>query len=179
MSLRCHAKILQQDFLKEYLNGRAAKDWPWSSYRATTGPVEPPAFLNCRWILSNFGKKKGEAIERYRRFVSEGKKQPSPWASLKNQIFLGSDNFIEKIQLMIDTDKEISEVPSSQRRPPSRELDEYLKEGKDRNTAIVNAYRSGGYTMKERGAYFDLHYSTVSGIVANHKSKTCDLCDPL
>jgi len=105
MSLRCHAKILQQDFLKEYLNGRAAKDWPWSSYRATAGPVEPAAFLNCRWILSNFGKKKGEAIERYRRFVSEGKKQPSPWASLKNQIFLGSDNFIEKIQLMIDTDR--------------------------------------------------------------------------
>jgi len=50
--------------------------------------------------------------------------------------------------------------------------DEYLKEGKDRNTAIVTAYRSGEYTMSVIGAYFDLHYSTVSGIIANHKPTT-------
>ncbi|MBP3974042.1 MarR family winged helix-turn-helix transcriptional regulator [Pseudoxanthomonas spadix] len=30
---------------------------------------------------------------------------------------------------------------------------------------MLAAYRSGGYSMKEIGAYFGLHYSTVSRIV--------------
>jgi hypothetical protein len=35
------------------------------------------------------------------------------------------------------------------------------------------AYQSGGYTLKEIGQYYQLHYSTVSGIIRNHKSKPC------
>ena len=38
--------------------------------------------------------------------------------------------------------------------------------------AIVFAYASGGYSLKEVGEYFNLHYSTVSGIIKGHKSKT-------
>ena len=38
--------------------------------------------------------------------------------------------------------------------------------------SITNAYRSGGYTLKEIGNHFGLHYSTVSGIIKNQKSKT-------
>jgi len=38
--------------------------------------------------------------------------------------------------------------------------------------AIIEAYQSGGYTLKQIGGYFKLHYSTVSGIVRHHKSKT-------
>jgi len=29
----------------------------------------------------------------------------------------------------------------------------------------VNAYQSGGYSMKEVGAYFGVHYSSVSKII--------------
>ena len=36
----------------------------------------------------------------------------------------------------------------------------------------VNAYLSGGYSLKEVGDYFGLHYSSISGIVRNHKPKT-------
>jgi len=31
---------------------RAAKDWPWSSYRATAGLAEAPPFLTVDWILA-------------------------------------------------------------------------------------------------------------------------------
>ncbi len=151
---------------------RAAKDWPWSSYRATAGQVEPPAYLHCDWVLSNFGKKKAEARERYRRFVAEGRGQSSPWGSLRNQLFLGSDSFVERIQSTIDGEKELSEIPLSQRRPLPRTLGEYQKMARNRNTAITNAYKSGGYTLKEIGEHFGLHYSTVSGIIGSHKSKT-------
>jgi len=151
---------------------RCAVNWCWSSYRAMVGQVKKPAFLEVDWVLSAFGKRKSKAIAGYKKFVAEGKNQPSPWHTLKNQIYLGSDNFVEQMQLLIDEDKELSEVPSSQRRPLSKSLYYYEKNKSDRNMAIVEAYQSGGYTLKEVGEYFNLHYSTVSGILKSHKSKT-------
>ena len=40
------------------------------------------------------------------------------------------------------------------------------------NRAIAKAYQSGGYTLREIATYFNLHYSTVSVIARNSKSKT-------
>ncbi|VAW64045.1 FIG00759408: hypothetical protein, partial [hydrothermal vent metagenome] len=150
---------------------RSAVNWRWSSYRAMTGQIKKPAFLEVDWVLSAFGKRKSKAIAGYKKFVSEGKNQPSPWHTLKNQIYLGGDKFIEKMQLLIDEEKELSEVPSSQRRPVAKDLIYYEARYPDRNIAIVEAYLSGGYTLKTIGEYFNLHYSTVSGILKNHKSK--------
>lgn len=147
-------------------------DWPWSSYRATVDQEKGLECLNVEWILATFGKRKPVAIERYKIFVSEGKGQPSLWKLLQHQMYLGSEQFIEKMQSFIDVDKELDEIPSSQRRPKPKELEYYEVLSQDRNTAIVKAYRSGGYTMKEIGFHFGVHYSTVSGIVKNHKSKT-------
>lgn len=151
---------------------RSAREWPWSSYRATAGQEQAQTCLQTEWILAAFGKRKQKAIEGYKQFVSEGKGQPSPWQVLKNQVYLGSEEFIDKIQQHIDGDKELDEIPYSQRRPVARKLEEYRSKHNQRNEAIVEAYRSGGYTLKEIGVYFGLHYSTVSGIIKNHKSKT-------
>ena len=149
---------------------RSARDWPWSSYRATAGQSKGVACLDVEWILAAFAKRKKLAIERYKKFVSEGKGQPSPWDSLQNQVYLGGEKFIEKMQSLIDGSKELSEIPSSQRRPKPKELEYYKISCRDRNSAITSAYRSGGYTMKEIGEYFGVHYSTASGIIKNHKS---------
>jgi DNA-binding CsgD family transcriptional regulator len=69
-------------------------------------------------------------------------------------------------------DRELREVPSSQRRPTPGALAEYETESKSRNEAIYQAYMSGGYTLKQIGEHFDLHYSTVSGIIKYQRSKT-------
>lgn len=151
---------------------RSANEWPWSSYRATTAQVKGPVCLNVDWILATFSESRSVAIDRYKAFVSECQDIPSPWTSLRNQIYLGSEQFVEQAQLLIDRDRELSEVPSSQRRPVPRTLDYYVAASRDRNTAISSAYRSGGYTQREIGDYFGLHYSTVSGIIKNQKSKT-------
>ncbi len=151
---------------------RWAREWPWSSYRATVGQSKGPDCLNVEWLLAAFGKRKTVAIERYKKFISEGKGQPSPWAMLRNQVYLGGEPFIERMQSLIDGDKELSEVPSSQRRPMPKELGYYEASNRDRNSAITQAYRSGGYTLREIGDHFALHYSTVSGIIKSHKSKT-------
>lgn len=151
---------------------RSAKDWPWSSYRATAGQVTPPKWLQVNWLLTSFGRNKSKAAKAYRGFVSDGKGQPSLWKELKNQVYLGSDGFVTTMVALIDGDKELSEVPSSQRRPKPKSLEEYEAQETTRNLAIINAYLSGGYTLKEIGEYFGLHYSTVSGILNYHKSKT-------
>ena len=104
--------------------------------------------------------------------MSESKGQPSPWDQLNNQIFLGCEKFVETMQSQIKLDKELSEIPSSQRRAKPQPLSYYAEKYKIRNQAIVFAYASGEYTLKEIGDYFKLHYSTVSGIIKNHKSKT-------
>ena len=71
---------------------------------------------------------------------------------------------------MIDGDKDLSEIPSSQRRPMPKPLDHYVNKTHSRNDAIVIAYAGGGYTLKKIRDYFGIHYTTVSGIVKNHKS---------
>jgi DNA-binding MarR family transcriptional regulator len=91
---------------------------------------------------------------------------------LRNQVYLGSEEFIEKIQMHIDTDQQLSEIPAPQRRPVPRSLGYYKQYYRTRSVAIIEAYQSGGYTLKQIGDYFGLHYSTVSGIIRHHKSKT-------
>lgn len=150
----------------------SAGDWPWSSYCATIGKVNRPGCLNVEWLLASFGSKKSIAIERYKNFVAEGKGQSSPWSLLSNQIYLGPEQFVVKMQSLIDDEKVLDEIPSTQRRPEPKALSVYESSSKDRNSAIYLAYMTGGYTQKEIGDYFGLHYSSVSGIIADQKSKT-------
>jgi len=152
----------------------SAIDWPWSSYAATVGKQVKPAWLNTDWVLAGFAQTKLKAIEFYKLFVNEGKNQPSLWGELKNQIFLGDDKFVETMQDMIKADSSLSEIPVSQRRDVPKALSYYAKKYKKRNLAIASAYASGGYSLKEVGDYFGLYYSTVSGIIKDHKSKTPD-----
>jgi len=145
---------------------RAAKDWNWSSYRATAGQTDSPSWLDSQWIIAHFAKRRATAIDRYKQFIAEGKNQPSIWERLRNQIFIGNEDYIEKIQRKIDKDVDISEVPSSQRRPIPKSIEYYAKKYNDRDQAIVAVYNSGGYSMKEIAMYFELHYSSVSRIIS-------------
>src|SRR5574340_479344 len=138
--------------------------WPWSSYRATAGLCASPAWLTIDWLLAVFSEHRSEAMRRYMDFVADGKNQPGPWEKLKNQIFLGSDEFITNLQRGLDANASHREIPSAQRRPPPKPLAE-IAQAHERDEAIFEAYASGGYGLKEIGDYFGLHYSRVSRIV--------------
>jgi len=149
---------------------RAAKDWRWSSYRATAGLSAGVSWLTTDWLLSSFAKKRSQAVLLYRKFVSEGKGQQKPWINLSNQVYLGDDAFVKTIQEKIPDDDDLSEVTSAQKRKHVLTLDEYEREYSDRNVAISQAYASGGYSMKLIGEHFGLHYSWVSRVIkANNK----------
>jgi len=50
-------------------------------------------------------------------------------------------------------------------------LKDYELHSTTRNESIVKAYQSGGYTMKQIGNYFKIHYSVVSRIIAISKKE--------
>lgn len=144
---------------------RSARDWRWSSYRATTGEVAPPQWLRRDALLAAFADTEEEAVTLYRRFVVKGKRQSSPWEQLKYQIFLGPDGFAEAMQRRFPLGRDLEEIPRAQRRRLANPLEAYEKEWPTRNAAIAAAYASGDYTMKDIGDYFGLHFSHVSRIV--------------
>lgn len=150
---------------------RSAKDWSWSSYRATAGFIKAEKWLTVNWILAAFSRRKAVAVQQYRTFVSAGRNQSKPWEELKNQIYLGDDAFVDEMQSKISPETNLSEIPSSQKRRVVKSLTYYENKYNDRDVAIVKAYESGGYSMKTIGEYFKLHYSRVSRIVKS-KNKT-------
>ena len=148
----------------------SAEQWDWSSYPVTAGLVPCPEWFDRKWLLSGFGKRLSFTVRKYIQFVADGVQQPSPWSLLKNQIYLGSEDFVERAQAKI-SDRNLSEIPKAQQRPVPKTLDEYSATSDSRNEAIQTAYRSGGYTLKQIGDYFSLHYSTVSRIIHRNKPK--------
>lgn len=81
-------------------------------------------------------------------------------------MFLGDESLIDAMRARIEqSNRVLDEVPRAQRAGRARSLAEYEDEADSRNSAIAAAYASDGYSMKEIGQHFSLHYSRVSRIV--------------
>lgn len=139
--------------------------WPWSSYQATAGMIEPPDWLYADWILSAFSDDKMEAAAQYRRYVERGKDLPSPWIQIRNQIYLGSDQFIDTVKCTSSSETEPQAAHFPQPRQTAKPIDYYARNFSPRNVAIKKAYLSGAYSMKTIGDYFGLHTSRISRIL--------------
>ena len=124
-------------------------EWLWSSYRATLGYPASLDALRTDWV-----------------------NQTSPWESLRNQVYLGSEAFVSEMQEHVAGDEVLSEVPSRQRRAPAKPLGYFAQAAGSRDEAISLAYASGGYSMQSIGDFFGLHYSRVSRIIRKAKDKT-------
>jgi hypothetical protein len=147
---------------------RDPAEWPWSSYRATADLCDTPVWLRTDGVLSAFSEQHRVAVAGYVAFVAAGINQPSPWDSLKNQIFLGSDAFVTEMQGNLCSDIPLHEIPVVQRRPPPKPLSQFVK-AHERDEAIYRAYASGGYSLKEIGDYFGLHYSRISRVLQKQR----------
>ena len=146
-----------------------AADWPWSSYGAMIGPVSPP-WLTTDWILGQFGTDRQQAIARYVDFVRAGVGLPTLWEKLQNQIYLGSEQFVQRMQKEIESLQVLQEVPRAQRRPVAKPLDHYAHQASDPFLGMALAYLSGDYTMKAIADHFGVHYTTVSRAVKEYET---------
>jgi len=143
---------------------RSAKDWKWSSYRATAGMVEAPSFLTTDWILSEFDRDRAKACRSYRRFVREGR-GVEIWDELRRGCLLGTEEFEAEVAPLLSEHRSAIDFPRSQRLAARPSLPELFADGLDRasrNAKIHEAMRVHEYTLKELSAYLNLHYSTIS-----------------
>jgi REP element-mobilizing transposase RayT len=139
-------------------------EWPWSSYAMTAGKAASPVWLSTEWLLGQLGSQRERAQNAYVRFVEEGQGLPSLWTDLQQQIYLGSDEFIERLQSRLLEEKEFSEVPKVQRLI-TRSLQWYKHQHSNPKVAMAKAYESGAYTLAQIAGHFGVHYSTVSRAV--------------
>lgn len=141
---------------------RSPQDWPWSSYRTTAGMTPGHECLTTDWLLLQFSKLRADACLRYRKFVSEGNGIPSPMSELKNQVYLGSEQFVEDALNSLDPNRKIREVPKVQALGAKKPFCHFDGTYTDRDLAMVMAYLSGHYTLEEIGAHYGKGRSTVS-----------------
>ena len=134
------------------------RQWTWSSYRATVGETNVPAWLTIDWLLGQFGPRVGPAQAKYRAFVAEGRNGPRPWDQLTGQIYLGSERFVARHQ----PDRVIRDIPRRQtqaQRPSLRVL--FQRKGESARL-IYTAYRQYGYRLAEIADHLGVHAATVS-----------------
>jgi REP element-mobilizing transposase RayT len=107
--------------------------WPWSSYRATVGVREAPDWLDREGVLSLFDGEAPPARRAYQRFVAEGVHHPAPWDHVTSQIFLGSPEFLERMDRLV-RGKPMANVPKAQTQPTRLSSEQVLQH-------IATAYR--------------------------------------
>jgi hypothetical protein len=145
--------------------------YAWSSYGATAGLVPPPSFLTVDWLLSQFGRHRTPAQQKYQAFVAEGRGLASPWEEVRGQILLGRDQFVERLSAELRDKRPLKEIPRQQRfagRPTLRQLFPASSrlDRTGRNAAIRLAHQEYGYSLSEIGRAVRLHYSTISRLVS-------------
>lgn len=115
-------------------------------------------------LLSQFGEDREEARRRYSIFVLDGIGQ-SIWEGLRQQIYLGDEAFVERMQSRAHVEGDTLTIPQAQRRPPPPSLSEIAARHGGRNAAIVAAYATGAYSYRQIAEHFGIHLATVGRIV--------------
>jgi len=148
---------------------RSVRDWPWSSYRATSSQTNIPEFLAIDWVLSQFDSDPASAVRAYRRFVQQGR-GINVWKELRAGAFLGTDAFVKQLEPLLKeqpVDPEIRRRERFAARPSLKELFADVSNKSTRNERIHQAVRVHRYTLREVGDFLGLHFSTIS-VIAKH-----------
>lgn len=94
------------------------EDYPWSSYRATAGLEPAPPWLAVDRVLTCFDPEPVAACSAYRQFVQAAIGDTTrPWDNVVGQIYLGREEWIERIRNEIKSRARSTEHPSAQRNP--------------------------------------------------------------
>lgn len=146
----------------------SADKYRWSSHRAMAGLVKRPDFLHTDAVLAHFGKQGRETQRKYRQYVKDGIRQPSPLAQRSHQILLGGSDFREKMNALLNGEKLVRRGPKRVSRRRSLNVifkDVETKHRSLRNQLIKKAHIDHTYTLMEIGSHLGLHYTTVSKVV--------------
>ena len=121
------------------------EEYRWSSYRAKVGLEEPPEWLTMRDTLAHFGNELPAQREEYRKFVEAGASiTRSPFDDLVAQLFLGTRDWIEKMQKkLIDKEPRCSDHPAAQRYAGRPDVDKVI-------TTVAKVFSDDAQQIRER-----------------------------
>ncbi len=87
--------------------------WTWSSYPGYHRPTRRLAWVDYERVLKEFGGDTAAGRRRYREFIAGGLGRPldSPLATAAHGLVLGSDQFVERIQALLDRRPADAELP--------------------------------------------------------------------
>jgi len=139
-----------------------SREWIWSSYLATSGEAPAPEWLSTLPVLTLFSQNIPLAQAAYRSFVRQGLDQTRVWDKVTKQIYLGDENFIRTTQALINNRAINDKIAIKQQLSAPKPLTTYQADFTNKQEAVARAFLDGHHTMKEIGAFFDIHYSTVS-----------------
>jgi putative transposase len=151
-------------------------DWCWSSYRTHVGSESALPWLDTsavhgyllgRDVVSSRDAKR--AAVRYEKLVEQGKDVRLWDDALRQQIYLGDDSFIRRMQALLEPERiRAADVPRPQRRTQPDSIQGYLN-AHERDEAMVRACREGGHTLSAIAQEVGLSVSRVSRIIAAYE----------
>ena len=124
-----------------------------------------PDWLATDALLAHFAKQRAAARRRYRQFVMDGLACGSIWSGLRQQIYLGEDEFVRRTQATLRVQGDKLTVPRTQRRGPVPSIKAIARKFPERNVAICEAYATGAYSYREIAEFFGIHLATVGRAV--------------
>ena len=139
--------------------------YPWSSYRAMVGEAPTPDWLETDATLAQFGKRRADARRRYSQFVLEGISEGSIWEGLRQQIYLGDEKFVARMQSKSNLQGDELSIPRAHRRGAAPAIATIAARHRNRDDAIVAAYNTGEYSYREIAEHYGLHLATVGRII--------------
>lgn len=147
------------------------RDWSWSSYRAHAGRGNGPAWLDSAALHRRLAPRapQRDGPLRYAEFVAAGRGVRLWEESLSGQIYLGSDRFKERLQANSNI-PETPDIPRAQRRKSDKPLAWYFATN-DRDTAIIEAHRTGGFSQVAIAQETGLSPSRISRLISRHEAK--------
>jgi hypothetical protein len=145
----------------------------WSSYRALAGLADSPDWLDAQPVYDQLapGLSAKRAATKYAEFVALGKGVTLWDKRLRQQIYLGDDTFIVRMQKLAGTGGLKSNLSKIHTRAPKGERSpKYYASLKTANKAqrdqnMADAFYQGGHTLTDIAHAFGLSLSTVSRVV--------------
>ena len=150
--------------------------YQWSSYCAFIGRQKTPQFLETDWLLSNFGKSKKEAKQKYKDFVegADVKTLENPHRQVIEGFILGELDFVNWVkETFLSGRPDEKEIPQLRKLKPKVSLETVVnavceefgcneeqiitkgrKKNKAREVAIHLARDLSGMSCKDLGLYF-------------------------
>lgn len=165
------------------------EDWPWSNYRATSGAIAYPPWLEVGSTLALFSAFGSGATGAYVRFVAQGRVRPSsPLEGVRRQIYLGDGRFLAEMSERAKQRRSSQEVPAAHRKPLLVEINEVRRAvcrewgvdpqeligreaGDAKLAAIYLSRRLCGKSAREVGEAFGIKRGRVGNIMVEIQRK--------